>query len=115
MAIIDECNDNIMLNKLIVNYKLDKPKFMINDRVCIKHNPREIHNRIITFRETWYDGHEKFRKSLNMKVISKFRYSIDDPWWSMLENEHGIRIHILDDALNKYGVKYMYGPKVITI
>ena len=111
---ITETGDNIKLNKLLVSLNLAKPKFMNGDRISFKHNPKEIHDRVITIQPVWLREHQEFSKSKNIKVIRKFKYSNNDPWWSGLENEHGANIYVLDESLIHFSIRNMYSPKIIT-
>ena len=113
MALVDTVSNTDELNGIIRRHKLDIPKFKIGDKITFKKNAEKISDERVVIQKVWRNEHTILAKSKSLKVIAKFKYDAGEPWWSSVENEHGIRLFVLDEVLLHKSVRYMYSPKII--
>ena len=114
MVMIDNIEANSVLKRHLDFYRLEVPKFMIGDSISLYKNAKKIFmGKIIT--ASWDSTYDEYLESTTLRVIKKFKYSREDPWWSVIQDDNGTEVYIIDECLTKPFIpaKEMYSPKRI--
>lgn len=114
MPVIDNIEYNTILENSVELLGLDMPNFLIGDRVSFHRNIKKILKKEIPY-IGWDKIYEEYMHSESLRVVSKFKFSKHDPWWSRVEDEKGNVLFILDMCLVKpiVSAKEMYSSKKI--
>lgn len=115
MASLVETSNNRELLNIIREHNLEKPKFMIGDKVKLMENWKELHIKYIKLYypsveplETMPIDYDHYDIDKIYTITKKFKHSKNDPWWSYLENGN-YSVYLLDECL--HNVDNLYKPR----